>query len=185
MDSWRIRQAARWVTAGGVVAYPTEAVFGLGCDPLDEHAVKKVFALKQRPQEKGMILISDEVERLLPFIRLPDGAAMGRVLASWPGPVSWVFQASPLAPDWLLGNRDSVAVRVTSHPLAAALCRACGMALVSTSANRSGHQPARSIFRLRVQFGERLDYLLCGATGGAIRPSRIQDARTGEVLRSG
>lgn len=181
---WRLGQAARRIWAGGVVAYPTEAVYGLGCDPLERAAVERVFALKQRPGDRGLILIAAELEPLLPFIRLPSVEMQGRILASWPGPFTWVFDAAPSAPDWLVGDRGSLAVRVTAHPLAAALCRACGMALVSTSANRSGLAPARSALRVRMQFGDRLDLVLSGATGGAARPSRILDARTGRILRA-
>ncbi len=181
---WRLRRAAHVVRLGGIIAYPTEAVFGLGCDPLNATAVQRLLALKKRPENKGLILISDTLERLLPFIdKIPD-ERLDRVKQSWPGPVTWIMPAAPAVPIWLRGKQTTLAVRVTAHPIAAALCQAAGMPLVSTSANLSQHQPARTALEVRTRCGSnRVDFILHGATGGMTRPSQILDALTGEVLR--
>ncbi|MDN5848900.1 MAG: Sua5/YciO/YrdC/YwlC family protein, partial [Nitrococcus sp.] len=109
--------------------------------------------------------------------------AAARMTASWPGPVTWVLPAAAEVPAWLTGNRETIAVRVTAHPIAAALCRAFGGALVSTSANRSGSVPARTALRTRLLFGPRLDAVVPGRVGALDRPTRIIDVRSGAVLR--
>jgi L-threonylcarbamoyladenylate synthase len=110
-------------------------------------------------------------------------AAVARARATWPGPHTWVFPRSPATPEWLAGTHSGIALRVTAHPLAAALCQACGHALVSTSANRHGVAPARSAAEVRLAFAGTLGYVLEGATGGLERPTPIRDAISGEVLR--
>ena len=182
---WQLRRAVRAVRAGGVIAYPTEAVYGLGCDPLEYAAVQRILALKQRDAAKGLILIASRPEQLLPYMAKLDDGVMQRLRASWPGPVTWVVPAAPSLPFWLSGGRDSIAVRVTAHPQAAALCEACDMALVSTSANRSGTAPARTALEVRARLGDGVDFILPGAVGGAAKPTEIREALTGKVLRAG
>ncbi len=182
-SSWRIHYAAQQLKQGGVIAYPTEAVYGLGCDPLQADAVERIFTLKGRPRHKGMILIAAHWEQLLDYIELPEPLQMAAPFASWPGPHTWIFPARSDLPRWLATPDQTLAVRVTAHPIAAALCRHWGGAIVSTSANRSGHPPARSPLELRLAFGNRIDYLLTGPLGGASRPTTIRDVRTGRWLR--
>jgi len=166
------------------VAYPTESVFGLGCDPRDRDAVYRLLELKQRPLSKGLILISDSYSRLQPFLAPLPEDRLNRVLQSWPGPVTWVMPARPDVPDWLRGRYHSLAVRVTAHPLAAALCAVAGMPLVSTSANLSRHPPARNALQVRIRCDARIDFILHGDTGGLARPTQIRDALSGKLLRS-
>jgi len=170
---------------GAVVAYPTEAVWGLGCDPSNEVAVMKLLALKQRPVEKGMILVAATPEQLDGWVRLDALAADRReaVLSSWPGANTWIVPAGERAPRWITGAHAGIAVRVSAHPLVQALCRAWGGPLVSTSANLAGHPPARSRAQLDPALLQYLDGLLDGATGGLEQPTRIRVAATGEVLR--
>lgn len=172
------------VRHGGIIAYPTESVFGLGCDPLRLDTVVRLLQLKQRPAAKGLILIASDLEQLLPFLQPLDAACRERVLATWPGPVTWLLPARPETPTLLRGEHDTLAVRVTAHPLAAALCRACGTALVSTSANLGGRPPARSALAVRRTFGEAIDYVLPGEAGGA-PVTEIRDARSGAIVRPG
>jgi L-threonylcarbamoyladenylate synthase len=178
-----LREAVRRLRAGGVIAYPTEAVFGLGCDPLDGEAVLRLLAFKRRPWEKGLILIASDFAQLEPFLLPLSGEDKERVLANWPGPVTWLLPARPEVPRWLRGSHDTIAVRVSDHPLVVALCRAFGGALVSTSANLAGKRPARSVLAVRRQFGARLDYILYGPLGGRTRPSAIRDLESGRVIR--
>lgn len=166
-----------------MVAYPTEAVYGLGCDPLNEAAFARLLALKQRPGDKGVILIAAEEGQLRPYLGDLPEPMLQRLRQTWPGPVTWIVPTAPAAPGWLTGRRDTIAVRVTAHPLAAALCRAFGGALVSTSANRSGEEPARSAAAVQQLFGDQLDAILDGPLGGLERPTRICDARTGAIIR--
>lgn len=183
MNNWHLKRAARVIQAGGVIAYPTEAVYGLGCDPFNHAAVMRLLALKHRPMDKGLILIAANMEQLEPFIAPLDEASLQTLNATWPGPVTWLLPARPETPVWLRGHHHTIAVRVTKHPLAAALCQATGHALVSTSANLAGCQPARTPLRVKQQFGNQLDYLLTAPTGSHSQPTTIRDLQTGKTLR--
>lgn len=182
---FQLRQAARTIQSGGVIAYPTEAVYGLGCHPMDPQAVLRILDLKQRPMDKGVILIAADFQQLVPYVGTPAAALRRKLDATWPDAVTWLLPARAETPRWLRGSHDTLAVRVTAHPLAAALCRASGTALVSTSANRAGQAPARSALRVQRIFGDGVDLVIHGALGGASKPSEIRDARTGKVLRAG
>jgi L-threonylcarbamoyladenylate synthase len=184
MGRLRVARAARVVRGGGVVAYPTEAVFGLGCLPGDRRAVMRVLAIKRRSWRKGLILIGASVVQLERYIALPPEPRRSEVLATWPGPHTWVLDALPGAPRWITGGRSSVAVRVTAHPIAAELCRATGDALVSTSANVSRRPPHRRLLQLRRDLGARVDYVLAGPLGDLAAPTVIRDGRSGNVLRA-
>jgi L-threonylcarbamoyladenylate synthase len=184
MSPFRLREAARAIRGGAVVAYPTEAVYGLGCDPLNPMAVQRLLAIKRRPQHKGVILIAAAFEQLRPFVAPLRGARRQQVLAEWPGPVTWVLPAADGVPDWLSGGRGTLAVRVTAHPLAAALCRSAGMPLVSSSANAAGRPPARSSLQVRLRC-PGVDVVLSGDTGGLRRPTQIRDLASGRQLRAG
>jgi L-threonylcarbamoyladenylate synthase len=183
--AWQLRRAVRTLRGGGIVAYPTEAVYGLGCDPFNEQAVLRLLTMKGRSIEKGLILIAANHEQLKPLLRPQPADTMAQVFATWPGPNTWILPADARVPVWVTGGGDGVAVRVTAHPLAARLCTLFGGPLVSTSANASGRPPARSALQARRALGSRVDYFLTGATGGAALPSEIRDARDGRLLRAG
>lgn len=181
----RLDEAVACLKAGGVIAYPTEAVFGLGCSPLDEKAVMKVLALKSRPVEKGLILIADTFERLKPYIDLENlsEAQIQAALDTWPGPFTWVFPASSQVPTWIKGSFDSVAIRVIQHTVATPLCEAFGEPLVSTSANKAGEEPARDVAKVLEQFPKDLEGILAGVVDPLRAPSQIRDVRTGVAFR--
>jgi len=170
---------------GGVIAYPTEAVWGLGCDPRDQAATMRLLALKQREVEKGLILIAADESQLAPFIDMAalDSVQRAAVCASWPGPHTWIVPASNAAPRWITGAHAGIAVRVSAHPVVVDLCNAFGGALVSTSANRAGEPAALAIEHLDPYIIERVDAVLAGDTGGLARPTDIRDARSGAALR--
>ncbi|HZP11244.1 MAG TPA: Sua5/YciO/YrdC/YwlC family protein [Nevskiaceae bacterium] len=179
-----LRRAVRALREGGVIAYPTEAVWGLGCEPLNRHAVERLLAIKQRDWRKGVILIADTFEQLWPFIADPNTSKLEPALASWPGPATWLMPASAIAPRWITGGRDRIAVRVTAHPIASALCRAHGGPIVSTSANRSKRPALRSRLQVERQFRGVVDDIVAGEVGGLARPTAIRDLETGEVVRA-
>mgnify|MGYP001151955027 CR=1 FL=1 len=145
----------------------------------------RLLELKQRPIEAGLILIAADFAQLDPFLEPVPSALRRKLSTTWPGPVTWLLPARPDVPVWLRGRHVSLAVRVTAHAGSAALCRCFGGALVSTSANPRGREPARSPLQIRRYFGDSLDYLLPGPLGGRQRPSEIRDARTGRILRTG
>lgn len=185
MRRWPLIRAARAVHAGGIIAYPTEGVYGLGCDPGNPAAIQRLLRLKRRPPDKGLILIAAALEQLLPYIAEPTTAQLQRIGSSWPGPVTWLLPARPATSPWLTGAHDTLAVRVTAHPLAAELCRACGSALVSTSANRHGQNPAHTALQVRLQFPCELAAIVHGATAPQAGPTEIRDARNGAIIRPG
>lgn len=181
-----LQPAVAALRAGGVVAYPTEAVYGLGCDPQNHAAFERVFMLKQRPPTQGVLLIAADfaqVEKYIDFAQVPV-AALERARATWPGPHTWIFPRAAMVPDWIAGSHAGIALRVTAHPLASALCRAFGGAIVSTSANRHGEAPARAAAQVRAAFGGEVSYILDGAVGGLERPTTIRDAISGEQVRA-
>ena len=180
-----IAPAVAALRAGGVVAYPTEAVWGLGCDPFDEAAVGRLLAIKQRPVDKGLILVAASVEQLeglADWAALP-AARRDAVLASWPGPNTWIVPATARVPRWITGGHGGVALRVSAHPVVVALCLAFGP-ITSTSANLAGEPPARSRAELDPRLVGMLDATCAGETGDLASPTRIRDARTGEILRA-
>lgn len=186
LPSGAIADAVAVLNREDVIAYPTEAVFGVGCDPDSETAVNRLLVLKQRPVEKGLILIAASFEQLKPYIdeQALNDAQREAVFACWPGPVTFVFPAKPTTPRWLTGRFDSLAVRVTDHPLVVELCKAYGKPLVSTSANLTSLPPCRTTEEVRAQFGDAFP-VVEGETGGRENPSEIRDALTGERFRQG
>lgn len=169
---------------GGIIAYPTEGVWGLGCDPDDERALSALIALKGRASEKGLILIAGDIRQLAAWLEGIDDDAMARLADSWPGPNTWLIPDNGRAAPLLRGSHSTLAVRVSDHPLVQALCAAWGGPLVSTSANRAGEPPAMSASQVRDTFGESLDAVVEGPLGGRDRPSTIRDLMTNEVLRA-
>ncbi|MGY4517416.1 Sua5/YciO/YrdC/YwlC family protein [Lysobacter sp. HA18] len=180
-----IATAVAVLIRGGVIAYPTEGVWGLGCIPFDGEAVHRLLAIKRRPVEKGLIVVgadASQFDALVDWTAL-DGDSRDRALASWPGPHTWVVPASTAAPAWITGGRDSIAVRASSHPVVVALCTRLGGPLVSTSANLTGEQPARDRSGLSSALIALLDGVCEGETGGRDAPTPIRDARTGAAIR--
>ena len=178
--------AAALLHAGGVLAYPTEAVYGLGCDPHDRKAFERLFALKQRPPTQGVLLIAADfaqVERYIDLAQVPS-EVLEQVRASWPGPNTWIFPRTAVVPAWVAGAHAGIALRVTAHAPAAALCRAYGGALVSTSANPHGSPPARSAQMALDYFGDALEGVLDAPLGGQERPTVIRDALSGAIIRA-
>jgi L-threonylcarbamoyladenylate synthase len=168
---------------GGVIAYPTEYCFGLGCDPTNESAVRRILTMKRRAWQQGLIVIADRPERLQRIIDGHRPEFMVPALASWPGPYTWLLPATAQVAPWLKGRHPTIAVRVTAFPLARQLSRDSRMPLVSTSANRSGRPPLREGSAVLAEFGEAIDLILDERVGTAMEPSTITDAATRVTLR--
>ena len=184
ISDWQLSQAARTIHSGGVIAYPTEAVWGLGCDPWNPDAVNQILELKQRPVAKGLIIVAGSVEQIR-FLLDPLPKAQQRVaLQYWPGPYTCLLpDLLQQIPQQVRGRHASIAVRVSDHPLVQALCGAAAMPLVSTSANPAGRQPARYAWQVRRYFRHGLDRLVPGELGGYRQPSKIIDIVSGKQLR--
>lgn len=176
-----LQRAGGIIRAGGVVAYPTEGVYGLGCRPDDAAAVLRIIDIKQRDPLAGVLLIAADAGQLEGWADLqPDAPDL---TSSPDQPVTWIVPATSAVPLWIRGSHAGVAVRITAHPVAAALCREAGMPLVSTSANESGRPPARSAYVLRRNFRNLVDFIVPGRCGPAHGPSEIRDLASGKVLR--
>jgi L-threonylcarbamoyladenylate synthase len=168
---------------GHVIAYPTEAVFGLGCDPFNESAVRKLLTLKGRHESAGLVLIASDFSQLQPWISPVDAQLIDKARRTWPGPVTWLFPRARDVPDYVAGHHETIAVRITSHKISRELCQAFGSALISTSANHTATMPARSVDEVEQYFGQQLGGVLAGALGGAKNPSEIRDLITGDIIR--
>jgi L-threonylcarbamoyladenylate synthase len=182
VSCFKLRQIAKQLHNGAVIAYPTEAVYGLGCDPLDEEAVYRLLALKSRPVKKGLILIAADFEQVAGFVRPLAPKIKDKLEASWPGPVTWLLPASRTVPYWLRGDSERIAVRVSRHPVVRAICNQFGGAIVSTSANPTGKVPARSAFKVKDYFGDELP-IIHDQLGGLNSTTPIIDVITGESVR--
>jgi len=170
---------------GGVIAYPTEAVFGLGCDPDNPQAIKKLLNIKNRPVEKGLILLAGDFKQLLPYLDISQLSEeqIAIVLSRWPNSITQVLPAKPKLSQLLTGKFNSIAVRITDHPDVVALCQATNRPIVSTSANLTGQPPAKTWQQVQQQLEGKVDFILKSETLGYSKPSQIIDGLTGQVLR--
>lgn len=186
-----VEEAARVVVAGGVIAYPTEAVFGLGCDPANSAAIAKLLKAKERSQDKGLILVASNQAQLAIYMASVTPEQQQKLDSKWPGPVTFIVPAAPGVSEILTGGRDTIAVRVSDHPHVVSLCDACGSALISTSANRTGQAPFRTIEEWMTssrtgadsQLLAHIDMLLLEHVGTRTKPTDIIDLQTGRQLR--
>jgi len=176
-------RAVAAVKSGKLIAYPTEAIYGLGCDPSNQVALEQLLKLKSRASNKGLILVASNVSQLKPFIDLQNPSLLEQASSSWPGPVTWIMPASDHCHPLLTGNRDTIAVRVSDHPVVRDLCDGCEHALVSTSANISGEKPLASIDEIEEAFDTAIAGVVAGSLGGLENATSIFDASTGVQLR--
>jgi L-threonylcarbamoyladenylate synthase len=185
MSAFKTQQAVRCLKGGGLVAYPTESVYGLGCDPFNAAAVYRLLALKHRDEAKGLILVAanrDQVKTLLPDVS--DKQLNLLEQSSLAEPLTGLLpDENDHIPPWIKGRHSRVAIRISKHPLVQELCLLFGAALVSSSANVTGFAPAKTPLQVRQQLQSGLDYLLVGPLGGARKPSRIQDLCSNTIIR--
>jgi L-threonylcarbamoyladenylate synthase len=190
-----ITSAVTALRQGQVIAYPTEAVFGVGCDPDNVQAIETLLQVKQRPKSKGLILIAADFSQLIPYIAA-DTLSMEQtqlMLDSWrnsagvtdKAAVTWVVPASTRCSDWLTGQFDSIAIRVCDHPVVQQLCLAFGKPVTSTSANLSGLEPCRSTAEVQLQLADQVAVIVDAPAGGRAVPSEIRDITTGHIYRAG
>ncbi len=176
-----VTRAAEILLRGGIIAYPTEGVFGLGCLPDDVAAVQRLLYIKHRDASKGLILLVSKTDQLDGWASLPDDRPLP--LPDPRHPVTWIVPPGPRLDSIIRGNHKGLAVRLTTNPVAAAICDAVDCPVVSTSANLSGKPTARNRIVLRRQFAQRVDYIVPGDCGPVSGPSEIRDLISGKVLR--
>ncbi len=180
--AFAIRYAAHCIRNGGVIAYPTETVYGLGCDPLNATAVGAINALKGRDASKGLILLASHLQQLDALVDVTDPDERAAIVGERQ-PTSWIVPASAMAPGWITGRHQTVAIRISTHPLVIELCDRLGHALVSTSANPAGKKPALNALQLHRYFNGRVDAMLISNHNCSGRPSRIRDLKSRQLLR--
>lgn len=182
-SAWQKRRFVECVHRGEVVAYPTEAVFGLGCDPMNSSAIGKLFEIKNRSQAKGLILIASGVSQLTPYVTVIPDIVISSADDLNQEPTTWLLPAKPSVPQWLTGGRETIAIRLVQHALAKELCELAGTALVSTSANVSGCEPFKTAHETRLEFQSKGVYTIDGCVGSAEKPSRIIDGLSNKRIR--
>jgi len=183
LNRWQLTHASEVLLQGGLIAYPTESVYGLGCLPQAEGALKRLLALKNRPAHKGLILLVSHIEQAAPFIQPLTGSQQAQINQPRARATTWLIPRKPHLSELLCGHHQKLAVRVTTHPQARALCELVGTGLVSTSCNRSGKTELTSSSAVRNRMKEALDLILTGRCGGQA-PSQIIDLISGQVIRS-
>lgn len=190
-SSIELENVVKILKKGGIVAYPTEAVWGLGCDPANENAIKSLLNLKQRPWQKGLILVGNHINQFQPFIQPLTSAQLAVIGDTWPGPNTWIVPAKKTVPQWLKGEFSTLAIRVSAHPVVQTLCNHFGKALVSTSANLAGAPPAKSAAEC-YQLLEDAETnkqpipswaVVEGQLGNSMQPTTIRDLQTGKIIR--
>lgn len=181
--SSQIKDAVAVLESGGVIAYPTEGVFGLGCDPNNNTALERILQIKQRDAAKGLILAASELAQLMAYVEPLDKVVQSRILPTWPGPFTWIVPARPDTPKTLTGGRNTLAVRVSDHPVIRALCSSFGNAIVSTSANLAGDPPCLSAAETQLRLGDHVDLVINADTGNNKGATAIMDAQSGERIR--
>lgn len=180
----RVKSSAKAMQVGGCIAYPTEAVWGLGCDPFNYHAVARILELKHRSVDKGLILVAGKQDDFTWLLESVDDSVRKKMSLTWPGPTTWLVPHYGRVPDAISGGRPKVAIRVSKHPVIVALSEQFGGAFVSTSANPQGLPAARTSVKVRCYFRYAKDLTICaGFVGRRHSESTIIDSETGAVLR--
>ena len=183
MSPWALNRLAQAISSGAVIGYPTDTIWGFGCDPLNYASVARILQIKNRGADKGLILLSSSLEYCLPYIDIEPGDR-DLLLAPVTRPTTWLVNASGHCPWWIRGRFPTVAIRICEHPLLRELCGRTESPLVSTSANRAGRATVRNSLQMRRQFADELDCIVTGfATGGA-SASEIKSLASGKTLRS-
>ncbi|WP_251358688.1 L-threonylcarbamoyladenylate synthase [Kangiella sp. TOML190] len=183
--NFQIRKAAEWINLhNGVIAYPTEAVYGFGCSPDSNLGLSRILKIKQRDWQKGMILVASHMDQVIPYISETGLEFIDCLLIEKDYPVTWLLPVEPQVSQLLRGTHQKIAIRISNHPLVQALCETANSAIVSTSANRAGQPPFTKAHQVRNQFHDDLDQVLSGNVGSFAKPSAIIDAETQTIIRA-
>jgi len=180
-ENHQIQQAAKIIQSGGVISYPTESVFGLGCDPLNEAAVNRILHLKNRSVEKGLIIVAGDLKQLEPYIEISTKEQQ-KILNEKTN-TTWLVKKSPLTPNWVSGKHKKIAIRVSKHPLIINLCQLINQPLISTSANPSGLDPATTSQQSNHYFSNNIDLYIDYQSERTGQPTQIKDLTTGDIIR--
>ena len=183
----QLQHAVAILAGGGVVAYPTDTVYGLGADALNEEAVNRIYRIKQRPFDQPLPLLISDISEMTDLV---DGISeAGNALAHhfFPGGLTLVFRKSSSVPAWVSVGGDTVALRIPNHPITLALIRGLGKPLIGTSANLSGSPSSTSAEEVREQLGDSIDFIIDGGICPGGIDSTIVDVtgESPEIVREG
>ncbi len=184
MSPWQINRLGNAVQRGAVIAYPTDTIWGFGCHPLHRLAIRRILQIKQRPVDKGLILLASDIAYLEPYLNKNINAEKFNQLGTITSqPTTWLVEADSHCPYWLRGQFSTIAVRLTEHPFVQSLCDAINAPLISTSANRCGRPPIRNAIQARRQFADELDFIVDGFSSGARKASEIKSLENEQIIR--
>jgi L-threonylcarbamoyladenylate synthase len=170
-SDFSIRHAAHIIKSGGIIAYPTDTIYGLGCDPYNICAIEKINIIKQRPLNKKFILLAGHFNQIKPLIKMDKNQE--KIILRATQPTSWVVNAGPHAPKWLIDNNGTLTIRVSQNNIVQRLCHILGHAIISTSANPSGKTPAKNSLELHKYFHHTVDKILASNKKLTNKPSKI------------
>lgn len=182
LTSIEIKRAVQTLKEGGIIVYPTEGVYGVGCDPFNETAVLRLLKIKKRSVKKGVILVVSSWDQARDLIEI-DPLKNSLVKSHQSDPITWVFPATKKVPGWIVGDFKSVAIRCFLHSEAKRICQKFGGPIVSTSANTSMKPAVTRYEDLEKSLLDSVDFVVKGKTGGLKTPTPIYDAKTGNMLR--
>lgn len=177
-----IHHAAHQIRHGGVIAYPTDTVYGLGCNPMDLDAVAYLNALKQRDSDKGLILIANKLELFNDYIKELSSRDQQKIQQT-KSPTSWIVTAKKNVPQWLTGDHHTLAIRITRHPVINQLCNQLQHPLVSSSANPQGKKPALNALQLHKYFHNKVHAMLIANNENSSQPSSIRVLNSNLTIR--
>ena len=183
ITSPNIYKAVDHLKRDGVIAYPTEGLYGLGCNPYSQSAVMRLLEIKRRPVRRGLIIVASDFSQVRSLITPLPSYAKAQVMETWPGPITWLFPTSTNTPPWIIGDHHTIAIRISNHPIIKALCSVYEGPLVSTSANITGYSPIRDLRSIQICFADKVDYIVQGKIGDLKGATPIRDALTGETVR--
>ncbi len=186
-DSTEIEKAVEYLRRGQVIAYPTETIYGLGADVTDRKAVKRIYDLKARDYGLPISILVADLRMLREVVsEVPDRALL-LMRKFWPGALTILFPASSIIPKGLVTNTGKVGIRISSHPVAAALVQQFGRPITTTSANLSGFPPSLAVKHVRKYFGEKLPCIIDGGECAPTRGSTVVDIgeETMRIIRDG
>jgi len=182
-----IKSAAAIISRGGVIAYPTETIYGLGADATNEQAVRRIFEIKGRNSNNPVSLIIGRYQDVYPLVRALKAPGVKLMDAFWPGPLTIVFEAASGISPLLTANTGKIGIRLSGHDTARRIARAVGKPLTATSANLSGRPECATADQVIAQLGDRLDAIVDLGNTNATAGSTVIDATTEQpvILRTG
>lgn len=182
MNFWQLDLAVKTLKAGGIIAYPTESVFGLGCDANNLKAIARLLAIKRRSHKKGLIVLVSDIRQALPLLAPLSSEQIDKIDQASVRATTWLINKRVDLSPLLVGEHQKLAVRVTDHPVARGLCCLFGKPIISTSCNLNSKPTSKLVSNIRNKMILKIDQVVSGPCSGQ-PPSQIVDLQSGKVYR--